>query len=348
MRKFMSKKPEKRIQWSVAEMAQELNCPFVGDGKVVIRGVASLENAGRGDLVFLAGPQYRSLFLKTQASAAIVLPEEKDDRIPLLLSKTPHLAFIEAIELIYETSVPPPGIHPQAAVSPSAKIGDDVSIGAFCVVDKEAEIGRGTVLFPHVTVYPRVRIGKDCLIHSQVSIREDCILGNNVILHCGAVIGADGFGYVQKADKTHVKIPQLGTVVIEDDVEVGANTTIDRAALDKTVIRKGTKIDNLVQIAHSVEIGENSIIMSQVGIAGSSKIGKNVLIAGQAGIPDHVRVGDNSKIAAKTGVLRDLPPDSKVMGSPHMNIRDHLRAYSNVQKIPEILKEVKKIKARIK
>jgi UDP-3-O-[3-hydroxymyristoyl] glucosamine N-acyltransferase len=193
-----------------------------------------------------------------------------------------------------------------------------------------------------------VRIGEDCLIHSHVSIREGCRLANHVVLHNGVVIGADGFGYVQRADKTHEKIPQQGIVLIEDDVEIGANTTIDRAALDTTIIKKGTKIDNLVQIAHSVEIGSNTIIISQAGIAGSSKIGNNVIIAGQAGIPDHIHVGDNSQIAAKTGVMRDLPPGSKVMGSPHMNLRDHLKAFSNIQKIPEILKDIKKLKSRLK
>lgn len=339
---------EDRIQWTVAELAEKLACRFVGDGKVVIRGVGSLETAGEGDLIFLAQPKYRPLFLKTLASAAIVPPDEKDQRIPLLLSQTPHLTFIEAIEIFFKPFLPLPGIHPQAAVSPAAKIGDGVSIGAFCVVDDGAEIGRGSVLFPHVTIYPRVKTGENCLIHSQVSIREDCVIGNNVILHCGVVIGADGFGYVQRPDKTQAKIPQSGTVLIEDDVEIGANTTVDRAAMNTTIIKKGTKIDNLVQIAHSVEIGENTIVISQVGIAGSSKIGNNVIIGGQAGIPDHIHVGDNSKIAAQSGVMRDLPPGSKVMGSPHMNIRDHLRAFSNIQKIPQILKELQKLKSRLK
>lgn len=344
----MNKMPEKRVEWTVAELAEKLACRFVGDGSVLIRGVASLESAGEGDLIFLAHPKYRPLFLKTRASAAIVPPEEKDQRIPLLLSKTPHLTFIEAIEIFFKPFLPLPGIHPQAAVSPSAKIGDGVSIGASCVVGDGAEIGRGSVLFPHVTIYPRVKIGENCLIHSQVSIREDCVLGNDIILHCGVVIGADGFGYIQRPDKTYAKIPQSGTVLIEDDVEIGANTTVDRGALNKTIIRKGTKIDNLVQIAHSVEIGENTIVISQVGIAGSSKIGNNVIIGGQAGIPDHIHVGNNSKIAAQTGVMRDIPPGSKVMGSPHMDIRDHLRAFSNIQKIPQILKELQKLKSRLK
>jgi len=344
----MNKIHEDKVHWTVAEIAKKLGCRFIGDGNVVISGVASLETAGKGDLVFLAHSKYRPLFSKTRASAAIVPYDEVEQGIPLILSQNPHLSFIEAIEIFFEPFVPPPGIHPQAVVSPSATIGDGVSIGAFCVVEEGTEIGSGTVLFPHVTVYPRVKIGQNCRIHSQVTIREDCCLGDNIILHCGVVIGADGFGYLQRPDMTQAKIPQMGIVVIEDDVEIGANTAVDRAAMNTTIIRQGTKIDNLVQIAHSVEIGKNTIVVSQVGIAGSSKIGDNVIIAGQAGIPDHIRVGDNTMIAAQTGVMRDIPPGSKVMGSPHMNIRDHLRAYSNIQKIPQILKELKDLKSRLK
>lgn len=344
----MSKTRNKRAEWTVAGLAEKLGCPFSGDGKALIRGVAALEDAAEGDLVFLGDPKLRPLLLKTKASAAVVLPEERGLKIPVLQSPTPHLTFIEAVEIFLKPFVPPPGIHPQAAVSPSAKIGEGVSIGAFCAVDEGVEIGKGTVLFPHVTLYPRVKIGENCILHSQVSIREDCRLGNRVLLHNGAIIGSDGFGYIQRPDRTQAKIPQKGIVQIEDDVEIGANTTVDRASLGKTIIGMGTKIDNLVQIAHSVKIGENTIIVSQVGIAGSSKIGKNVIIAGQAGIPDHICIGDNSKIAAQTGVMRDIPPGATVMGSPHMNIRDHLRAFSNIQKIPEILKELRELKKRLK
>jgi UDP-3-O-[3-hydroxymyristoyl] glucosamine N-acyltransferase len=184
------------------------------------------------------------------------------------------------------------------------------------------------------------------VLHSQVSVREDSVIGNRVILQSGVKIGGDGYGYVQKGDGTHVKIPQKGTVFIEDDVEVGANSTIDRAAMDKTIIRKGTKIDNLVQIAHSVDIGENSLIISQAGIAGSSKIGKNVIIAGQAGIPDHIKVGDNSVVAAQCGVISDLPPGSKVVGSPHMSMKDFWRSQANIRKIPELIKELKSLKKK--
>jgi len=342
----MSKKSENPVCLTVAELAQRLGCPFEGDGEVVIRGVASLESAGEGDLVFLAHPKFRPLFEQAEASAVIVSLEEKLGKIPCLRSKTPNLTFLKAIEIFFQPYLPESGIHPNAVVAESAKIGKDVSVGAYSVVGEEVEIGDGTIIFPHVDIYPYVKIGTGCILHSQVTVREDCILGNRVFLQNGAVIGADGFGYARKGDGTHVKIPQMGTVILEDDVEVGANTTIDKAAMDKTIIRRGTKIDNLVQIAHSVEIGTDSIVISQAGIAGSSKIGKNVIIAGQAGIPDHVHIGDNSIIAAQAGVIGSLPAGSRVAGSPHMKNKEYWRMWVNVKKIPELIKELKELKSK--
>lgn len=340
----MKRKSEDCVYLTVADLARRLDCPFEGDGDAVIRGVASLENAREGDLVFLAHPKYRPLLEQTRASAAVVSPEEKQERIPFIRSKTPNLTFVQAIEIFFKPYLPEPGIHPQAVVAESARIGKDVSVGAFSVVGEDVEIGEGTVVFSSVILYPDVRIGKNCVIHSQVTIREETLIGDRVILQSGVRIGGDGYGYVQKEDGTHVKIPQAGRVVIEDDVEVGANTTIDRAAMDTTLIKKGTKIDNLVQIAHSVEVGENTIIISQAGIAGSSKIGKNVIIAGQAGIPDHIKVGDNSIVAAQCGVISDLPPGSKVVGSPHMKIKDFWRSQANIRKIPKLIKELNALK----
>ncbi|MFC2161479.1 UDP-3-O-(3-hydroxymyristoyl)glucosamine N-acyltransferase [Acidobacteriota bacterium] len=342
----MSKKPERPTCLTVAELAQRLGCPFEGDGNVVIRSVSSLESAGEGDLVYLAHSKYRHLFEQAEASAAIVSLEEKEGKIPYLRSKNPNLTFLKAIEIFFQPYLPGPGIHPKAEVAESAKIGKNVAIGAFSVVGKKAEIGEGTVIFPHVDIYPHAKIGMDCILHSKATIRESCRLGNRVIVQNGAVIGADGYGYAQKGDGTHLKIPQMGTVILEDDVEVGANTTIDRAAMDKTIIRKGTKIDNLVQIAHSVEIGEKSLIISQVGIAGSSKIGKNVIIAGQAGIPDHISIGDNSIVAGQAGVIGSLPAGSKVAGTPHMNIKEYWKMWANVKKIPELIKELEELKSK--
>ena len=209
------------------------------------------------------------------------------------------------------------------------------------------EIGAKTVIFPFVAIYQRVKIGRETVIHSHVSIREEVKIGNRVIIHNGASIGSDGFGYLQGKDRSHIKIPQAGTVIIEDDVEVGANTTIDRASLGETIIKKGTKIDNLVQIAHSVEIGQNSILAGQVGIAGSTKIGTNVILAGQVGVADHVKIGDNVIVAAKSGVSKDIPAGSIVAGYPHLDIKDWRKTRSLLPQLYDLAKDIKRMKKKV-
>jgi len=332
---------------TVRELAQRLNCPFEGDGDVEITGVASLEAAGKGDLVFLAKPKLRGQLEKTQAFAAILPLDEKFDRIPVIRAMNAHLAFVRALEMFYKPYRPEPGIHPTAIVSRSAKIARDAAIGPFCSVGDEADIGAEAVIFPLVTIYPRVKIGEKTVIHSGVSIREDVKVGSRVVIHNGVVIGSDGFGYLKTDDGSYLKIPQKGIVIIEDDVEIGANTTIDRAALGETIIRKGAKIDNLVMIAHNVEIGENSILAAQVGIAGSSKVGKNAILGGQVGIADHVAVGDNAIIAAKSGVTKDIPANAFVSGSPHLDIRDWRKVWALMPQMYDIVKDFKKLKTRV-
>jgi UDP-3-O-[3-hydroxymyristoyl] glucosamine N-acyltransferase len=335
------------LQISVSELAELLKCPYQGKGQTKIRGVASLEDAERGDLVYFAHPKYRKLLEQTKASAAIIPKEEKFSRIPVLKSDHPHLSFIKAVKYFFKPYLPASGIHPQAFVSPSAKIGKGVSIGPFSSIGDGVEIGNHTTIFPLVVIYPDTRIGHNCVIHSNVSIREGSQLGNRVTIHNGAVIGADGFGYIQTKRKSHTKIPQKGVVVLEDDVEIGANTTIDRASLGTTVVRKGTKIDNLVQIAHNVEVGSHTIIAAQTGIAGSSEIGKNVIAAGQVGISDHVKIGDNVIIAAKSGVTKDIPAHSMVAGIPHLDIKEWRKVWASVPQLYDFLKEVKKLKKMI-
>lgn len=336
-----------KISMRVAELARHLDCPFQGDGQVLIQGVSGLDNAKKGDLVFYSHKKYRPFFENTQASAAIVPLEEKSTHIPIIQAQDPHAAFIQAVKLFISPYRPEPGIHTLAQVSPSATIGDNVSIGAYVVVGDNVEIKDNTVIFPHVTIYPRVEIGKDCIVHSQVSLREDVSIGNRVILHNGVVIGSDGYGYIKSKNKQHIKIPQIGTVVIEDDVEIGANSTVDRAALGKTIIKKGTKIDNLVQIGHNVEIGENNIIIAQVGIGGSSKTGDNVLLAGQAGIPDHIEIGDDVIVAAKTGVTKNIPTGAMISGSPHLDIQVWRKAWAAIPKLYDLIREVRKLKKQV-
>jgi len=332
---------------TVRELARRLDCSFEGDGETVLCGVSSLEKAKEGDLAFLSHRKYRPLLDETKASAAIIPLEEKYERIPVIKSENPYLSFIKAIEFFWKPYRPRPGIHLSAEISPSAKIGKDVSIGALTYIGDEVQIGARTIIFPLVAIYPRVKIGEESIIHSHVSIREEAQIGNRVIIHNGAVIGSDGFGYLQATDGSQTKIPQKGIVIIEDDVEVGANTAIDRAALGETIIRKGTKIDNLVQIAHNVEIGENTVLAGQTGIAGSTKIGKNVKTGGQVGIADHLKIEDNVNIAAKSGIMKDIPANSVVMGIPHMDIKDFLKAMASLPYLYELRKEMKNLKAKI-
>ena len=336
-----------RLPISVFELARLLKCPYRGKGSTKICGVASIEDADVGDLVYFAQPKYRKLLEQTRASAAIIPKEEKFSRIPVIKSDNPHLSFIRAIEYFFEPYLPAPEIHPQASVSPLAKIGKGVSIAPFSYIGDGVEIGSRTTIFPLVVIYPNTKIGRNCLIHSNVSIREGSKIGNRVIIHNGAIIGSDGFGYIREKSKSYIKIPQKGVVILEDDVEVGANTTIDRASLGATIIRKGTKIDNLVQIAHNVEVGSHTILAAQTGIAGSSKLGKNVIAAGQVGIADHVKIGDSVVIAAKSGVTKDIPPYSRVAGIPHLDIKDWRKVWASIPQLYDLLKEVRKLKRKI-
>jgi UDP-3-O-[3-hydroxymyristoyl] glucosamine N-acyltransferase len=332
---------------TVSELARLLGCPYEGDGNRQIKGFAGLENARPGDLVFLASPKFRKHLEESPAAAAVVPPEEPFRGLPVILSKTPHLTFVQAVERFFRPYRPEPGIHPTAVVSPSARIGADVAVGALSVVGDEAEIGDGTVLFPLVSVSPRAKIGRDCVLYSHVSVREDVRMGARVILHCGAVIGADGFGYLKLEDGTYRKIPQTGTVVIEDDVEIGAGSAVDRAALGETVIRRGAKIDNLVQVAHNVEIGENAILAGQVGIAGSSRVGKNAVLAGQVGVADHLDVGDGVIAVAQTGIAQDVPAGAFVAGTPQLDVRDWRKASVLLPQLHDLFKDVKRLRLRV-
>jgi UDP-3-O-[3-hydroxymyristoyl] glucosamine N-acyltransferase len=335
------------MKLTVKELAERLNVPYEGDGAVLITGVAGLERADTGDLVFCAKPKFMAQLEATKASAVILPPDLKFEGTPVLRAEDPHLAFVRATEIFHRPYRPEPGIHPTAVVSPSAKIGKGVSIGAFSVVGDEAEIGEGTVLFPHVTVYPRVKIGAASVVHSNTALREGVRVGSRVIIHNGVVIGADGFGYLKGQDGAHIKIPQIGTVVIEDDVEIGANTTIDRATLGETIVRRGAKIDDLVMVSHNVEVGENAILIAQVGIAGSSTVGRNTILSGQVGIADHIDVGDNVIVAAKSGVTGRIPSGAFVSGSPHLDIRDWRKFWALAPHLYDIVKDFKKLKARV-
>ncbi len=327
------------------ELAARLNCPYEGDGEVEIQGVASLDTAAEGDLSFLSHPRFRPLLSQSKASALILAHDVPAEGKNVIRSANPQLSFVQAAELLHPATRPRPGIDPRAYISPTASLGEDVTISAGCVIGENVVIGARTIIHPLVVIYPEVTIGEDCEIHAHVSIRERTRVGNRVIIHNGAVIGADGFGYVQTDEGEHRKIPQLGRVVIEDDVEIGANTTIDRAALGETRIGRGTKIDNLVQVAHNVEIGPHSILAGQVGIAGSSKVGQKVIMGGQVGISDHVEIGDRVLIAAKSGVMKDIPSDSFMAGIPAVDIRQWRKVCVLLSRLEEMHKEIKRLRA---
>jgi len=332
---------------TVAQLAERLGLPYEGDGGVVVRGTASLEEAGPGDLVYVKERKHASLLESTKASAAIIPEDLEFSRIPVIKSSLPRLSFIAVLEMFFPPFKPLPGIHPQAEIAASAIIGADVSIGAFAVVGEDAVIGDECVIFPLVSIYPGVEIGRECILHSQTVLREGVRIGDRVIVHGGVVIGTDGFGYVRNEDGSHRKIPQKGGVIIEDDVEVGANCAIDRATLGNTIVGKGTKIDNLVQIGHNVSVGRHTILISQVGIAGSSSVGDNVILSGQVGIADHVHFGDRVVVAAKSGVTKDIPPDSMAAGIPHLDIREWRKAYASLPHLHSLLREFKKLKKRV-
>jgi len=342
----MKKQPEPP-SITVEALARHLNCRYEGNAKALLRGVSTPESAKEGELVFIADRRHLPLLENSKASAAIIPMEEKYDKIPVIHADSPYLTFIQAVELFYTPYQLEPGIHPLALVSSTAKVGKNVAVGAFVYVGDQVEIGTDTVIFPFVSLYPGVKIGRKTIIHSQVSIREETRIGKRVIIHNGAVIGADGFGYIKGKDGAHIKVPQKGIVVIEDDVEVGANTTIDRATLGETVIKRGTKIDNLVQIAHNVEIGVNSILAAQTGIAGSSKIGKNVIMGGQVGISDHVTIGDNVTIAAKSGIPKDIPADSFVGGIPPFDMKEARKIWVSLPHLFNLVKDMKRLKKRV-
>ena len=340
---------ETGAEFTVRELAERLGCAFEGDGGVRINGVASLERARAGDLVFLAGPKLRPKLDASGASAAIVPEGESGGygRIPVIRAADPHLCFAWAAGLFYESLKPAIGVHPTAVVAASARIGEGASVGALASVGEDVEIGAGAVIHPLVSIYPGVKIGEGSVIHSHVSIREGVVIGKRVTIHNGCVIGADGFGYIKGPDGRHVKVPQVGGVIIEDDVEIGANTAIDRAALDATIIRKGVKIDDLVMIGHNVEVGENAILVAQVGISGSSRIGRDAILSGQVGIADHVTIGDGAIVAAKSGVTKDVPAGAMVSGSPHLDIREWRKFWVTAPRLYDLIKEFKRLKARV-
>jgi UDP-3-O-[3-hydroxymyristoyl] glucosamine N-acyltransferase len=332
---------------TLEELAACLGATVVGDGNTVITGVAGIEEARKGEITFVANPRYRSKLLSTGASAAIVPPDVEDAPLALLVTAEPYVAFTKALEVFHPRERPASGISPDAWVDPSARVGKDVSIRPLAYVGKEVEIGDRTILYPFVYVGDRVRVGDDCCIYSHVSIREGCELGDRVILQNGVRVGSDGFGYAKQGNQ-HLKIPQVGIVRIEDDVEIGANTCIDRATMGETRIGRGTKIDNLVQLAHNVQVGEDVILVSQAGISGSTSIGDRAVLGGQVGVAGHVRIGRDVKIGAKSGVHASISDGNIVAsGIPAMPYEVYLKSMAVLKQLPRMREKVRKLEKEV-
>jgi UDP-3-O-[3-hydroxymyristoyl] glucosamine N-acyltransferase len=328
------------------DLAARLACTVRGDGSVEVHRVRGLEEAGPGDLSFVANVRYLGRLGSTRASAVIVAPDVETP-LPCLLSPEPYVAFARAVALLHPAPRPAPGVHPSAQVDPTAALGPEVHVGPLAVVGAGVEVGARTVLHPHVVLGPGVVVGDDCILHSGVQVREGCRLGHRVVVQNGAVIGADGFGFAKDADGRYLKIPQVGAVVVEDDVEIGALAAVDRAALGETRIGRGTKIDNLVQVGHSVTIGEDTVLAGQVGIAGSTKIGRRVTLAGQVGVAGHLRVGDGVVATAQTGIPSSVEAGAVVSGYPAIDNRSWLKASVAFAKLPELLRRVRELERRI-
>lgn len=329
------------------DIAEIVGGEVIGDPAIPITGVAGIKEAQEGDITFLSNVKYLPFLRQTQASAVIVEKDVVFDRKPLVRVANPSLAFTQTLSFFVPAKVSKPrGIHPSAVVDKSVLLGKDVSIGPHAVIEA------GVVVGDHSTIEANVFLGEDCLIgrsvwiYPNVTIRERTKIGDRVIVHSGTVIGSDGFGY-ENVEGVYVKIPQTGFVEIEEDVEIGANVCIDRARFQKTWIKKGTKIDNLVQVAHNVVIGENSLIISQSGISGSSELGKNVVIAGQAGVVGHVTLGDGVILGAASGATKSWPENTILIGSPAKPIAEQKRLIALVSRLPELFKDFLEMKKKL-
>jgi UDP-3-O-[3-hydroxymyristoyl] glucosamine N-acyltransferase len=331
------------------EIAERLDCRLEGDGEVEIRRVAGIEQAQQGDLTFIAHEKYVARLPTTRASAVIVAPALRNAgaSAALLVTDQPYLAFARAVGLLTAAPPPPRGIDATSAIAPDAVVGQDVSIGAFVALGAGATIGDRTIIYPNVVIGPGASIGEDCVVRSQVSIRDGVRIGNRVLIQDGAVIGSEGFGFAKQPDGTHFKIPQRAGIVIEDDVEIGANTTIDRPAVGETRIGAGTKIDNLVQIGHGVRVGRRVLFAAQVGIAGSCVIDDDVVLAGQVGVANHVHLGKGVVATAQTGIPNSVDAGEYISGYPAIGHREWLRSAAIYRNLPALRLRLAALEQRI-
>jgi UDP-3-O-[3-hydroxymyristoyl] glucosamine N-acyltransferase len=332
---------------TLTELAERLGCRLEGDGQLEVRRVTGLDDAGPGDLTFFANPKYAASLRTTRATAVIAADGSETPPCAVLWTKNPYLAFARAVAVFAEKWRPTPGVHNTAFVATGAAIDPDASIGPLAVVEEGARVGARSIIHAQVTIGRYAQIGTDCVIHAGVSIRERVHVGDRVVVQDGAVIGSDGYGFARDEQGRHVKIPQVGGVVIEDDVEIGANSAIDRPAVGVTRIKSGTKIDNLVQVAHGVTIGRNVLLAAQVGIAGSTTIEDAVTLAGQVGVAGHLTIGKGTVATAQSGIPNSVDPGAFISGYPAIPNREWLKASAIFRKLPELRKTIADLEARI-
>ena len=332
---------------TLKEVADKLGGEAIGPAEVVITGASSYESAGECDITFVDNPRFLNAAEESRAAAMIVSRDVESSTKPLIRTDNPRLAFAQALELFYPRRRPEPGVHPTAVVGAGAKLGEGIYIGPCAVIGERARLGAGVEVHAGTCIGSDAEVGDNTIIYAGARVYHGVRIGERCIIHSGCVIGADGFGFARDGDGRHIKVPQVGTVIVGDEVEIGANSTIDRATTDATTIGSGTKIDNLVQIGHNCKIGRNCIICGMVGLSGSVVVGDGAVLAGQAGIADHVSIGKGAIVAAQAGVTADIPDCTMVSGYPARPHRDQLKLEAAVRKLPEALAELRDLRKRI-
>jgi UDP-3-O-[3-hydroxymyristoyl] glucosamine N-acyltransferase len=339
------------MEFTAATVAGFLKGEIEGDPDIKINTVAKIEEGQSGALSFLANPKYEHYIYTTKSSVVLVnrsfVPSARIDAT-LIRVENSYEAFASLLRLIDQARPRKKGIHPAAVIESTAKIGTDVYVGPYAYIGENCTISDGCSVYPHVYIGDNTRLGKNCILNPGVTIYHDCVIGDECIIHAGTVIGSDGFGFAPQSENEYMKIPQLGNVIIEDNVEIGANVTIDRATMGSTIIRKGTKLDNLIQIGHNVEVGENSVMAAQTGIAGSTRVGKNCMFGGQVGLSGHIKIADGTKIGAQAGILGDVKEENSViLGSPAIEIKSFLKSSVIFKKLPEMKAKIDKLEKEV-
>ncbi|MGD0755767.1 MAG: UDP-3-O-(3-hydroxymyristoyl)glucosamine N-acyltransferase [Bacteroidales bacterium] len=339
------------MEFTAATIAGFLKGEIVGDPDIKVNTIAKIEEGQSGALSFLANPKYEHYIYDTKSSIVLVnksFVPSGSINATLIRVENSYEAFASLLRLVDQARPRKKGIHSTAIIEDTTKIGSDVFIGPYAYVGENCIIGNGCSIYPHVYVGDNTKIGNNCIINPGVTIYHDCILGESCIIHAGTVIGSDGFGFAPQSDNEYMKIPQLGNVILEDNVEIGSNVTIDRATMGSTIIRKGVKLDNLIQIAHNVEVGENSVMAAQTGISGSTKVGKNCMFGGQVGLAGHIRIANGTKIGAQGGILGDVKEENTaILGSPAIEVKQFLRSSVIFRKLPEMKVKIDSLEKEI-